>query len=120
MLQVIFEPLFLRLQSPPPKIPITSNEVSKVSDDPSTQCVMCEFVIKTLDSQLSDNATEEEIIKALDEVCDILPDTIKAPCEAFVQQYGPTVIALLLQELDPQQVCMGLLGYKNCHYYALF
>ena len=79
----------------------TSN---KVSADPPVQCVLCEFVIKTLDSQLSDNATEAEIVKALDEVCDILPDTIKATCEGFVQQYGPTVIALLLQELDPQQV----------------
>jgi len=94
-------------KSHPPEVPAVAPG-KKFLADPSTECVLCEFVIKTLDSQLSDNATEEEIVKALDEVCGVLPDTIKAPCEQFVQQYGPTVIALLLQELDPQEVCTKL------------
>lgn len=75
---------------------------------PSTKCVLCEFVIKELDSLLGDNATEKEIIQAVDEVCSELPDTIKETCNTFVNQYGPPVIALLLQELDPQQVCTAI------------
>lgn len=51
---------------------------------------------------------QKEIIDALDKICQSLPDTLKAECEMFVNQYGPTVIALLLQELDPEQVCTKL------------
>ena len=44
---------------------------------------------------------------ALDQVCAILPASLNAECKTFVDQYGPTVIALLLSELDPAQVsCM--------------
>ena len=89
------------------QVPAAPKVSSPAVEDPSTQCVLCEFVIQTLDKQLGDNATEEEIIKALDEVCEALPDTLRESCEQFVSTYGPTVIALLLQELDPQQVRNG-------------
>jgi len=93
-------------KSGPPKVPQPVS--SPVSAGPTVPCELCELVIKYIDSELSDNATEAEIVKAVDEVCDILPDTVKETCEQFVAQYGPTVIALLLQELDPNQVCAKL------------
>jgi len=86
----------------------TQNTKKSTMRAPSTQCVLCEFVIKELDQLIGDNATEKEIIQALDQVCGVLPDTIKETCNQFVNQYGPTVIALLLQELDPQQVCTAI------------
>lgn len=74
-----------------------------VNDD--TKCILCEFVLKEIDSLVSDNATEQEILDALDKVCNILPSSIRAQCVDFINTYGPTVFFLLSHELDPKYVC---------------
>ncbi|XP_020606225.1 prosaposin-like [Orbicella faveolata] len=74
----------------------------------SAECILCEFVMKELDSILQENATQQEIEEALDEVCSLLPDTVKTECEQFVDQYAPAIIAILSQELDPSVVCTTL------------
>lgn len=51
---------------------------------------------------------QEEIIKALDSVCSVMPDTVKKQCEDFVNTYGKAILSLLLSELDPQEVCTTL------------
>lgn len=80
----------------------------------SPQCVMCEFVMREIDGMLTNNATEKEIIAALDKVCSILPSTISDECKGFVDQYGPAVIILLSEELSPALVCstLGLCSSK--------
>jgi saposin len=75
----------------------------------SPECVLCEFIMRELSSLLAKNATEVEIIAALDKVCSLLPSKIEQTCLDFVNTYGPAIIALLRQELDPAQVCT-LLG----------
>jgi saposin len=72
------------------------------------ECVLCEFIMKELQSLLTDNATEAEIIAALDKVCSVMPASVKQPCLDFVNTYGPAIIALLQQELDPAQICTFL------------
>lgn len=73
-----------------------------------TQCVLCEFVMKQLDDMLKANATEAEIEQALEEVCSLLPDTIKQECDDFVKEYGQAVIEMLVQELSPDVICKTL------------
>ncbi|KAK2146551.1 hypothetical protein NP493_3647g00002 [Ridgeia piscesae] len=84
-----------------PKMPVTAPAVPKVKT--TSTCVMCEFVIREIDSLLADNATE-----ALDKVCGLMPDTIKAECIQFVDEYGKAIIAMLEQQLDPKEVCTAL------------
>ncbi|KAK2146550.1 hypothetical protein NP493_3647g00003, partial [Ridgeia piscesae] len=89
-----------------PKMPVTAPAVPKVKT--TSTCVMCEFVIREIDSLLADNATETQIIQALDKVCGLMPDTIKAECIQFVDEYGKAIIAMLEQQLDPKEVCTAL------------
>lgn len=51
---------------------------------------------------------QAEIEKLLEEVCAILPPSIKSQCDAIVTDYGPLIIQFLLQKLSPQQVCAVL------------
>ena len=51
---------------------------------------------------------QAEIEQLLDQVCAILPGDLKQQCDTLVQQYGPIIVQLLLQELDPTQVCTAL------------
>ena len=52
---------------------------------------------------------QAEIIAALDKVCQVLPSSVTQDCLDFVNTYGPAVIALLEQELEPSEIC-AILG----------
>ncbi|PAA81918.1 hypothetical protein BOX15_Mlig034575g1 [Macrostomum lignano] len=72
------------------------------------QCLLCEFVMREVDKQLSQNATQTEIEAALLQVCSVLPQTVRQECDGFVQQYTPIIIQLLVNGLSPQRVCSAL------------
>ncbi|XP_074648494.1 prosaposin-like isoform X2 [Tubulanus polymorphus] len=74
----------------------------------TAQCVACEFVIKTLDGMLTKNATEQQIVRALDRVCTLMPKTVRAECQSYVNAYAPALIQLLASDIDPQQICTFL------------
>lgn len=78
-------------------------------------CELCESVMTYLKKVLKDPKTEEEIKQALDEVCSILPQSLTKQCQDFVNEYTDLIISLLLQEMDPDEVCaaMGLCPKKN-------
>ena len=48
---------------------------------------------------------QEEIVADLEKVCSMMPATIKDDCKDFVDTYGPAVVEMLVQELDPKEVC---------------
>lgn len=62
---------------------------------------MCELKKKLLFQQ-------ENIKKTVAEACGKLPKAISDTCVSFVQSYGDAVIALLIQEIDPKDVCPKL------------
>nr|XP_054773857.1 uncharacterized protein LOC129281952 isoform X4 [Lytechinus pictus] len=73
----------------------------------SIECTVCEFAMSQLDNILSENATQEEIAAALENLCNMLPSTIRQECDAFVTTYEPEIIKLLLT-MSPDQVCAEL------------
>eukprot|EP00918_Siedleckia_nematoides_P099386 GHVU01217426.1.p1 GENE.GHVU01217426.1~~GHVU01217426.1.p1 ORF type:complete len:609 (-),score=77.43 GHVU01217426.1:599-2425(-) len=74
----------------------------------STECIMCEFIMKEVSGLISSNATQSEIVLALDKVCSLLPKTIAAECQDFLNMYGKAILDLLSQELSPEVVCTSL------------
>ncbi|KPP64756.1 hypothetical protein Z043_116870, partial [Scleropages formosus] len=71
----------------------------------SPQCTFCVFIIKKLEEMLPKNRTEDAIIKALEEVCGLLPENYKEQCENFVDKYGKEVIEFLLSSAAPHTIC---------------
>ena len=51
---------------------------------------------------------QQQIIAAVKQVCNHFPTLLKPQCEAFISEYGPQVIELLLQKLSPQIVCAAI------------
>lgn len=92
-------------EATPSRKPV-STPVTRVEASP--QCILCEFVMKEIDDLLSKNATEQEIIAALEKVCSIMPSKVRASCDAFVEEYGKAIIDMLVQELDPSVICTTL------------
>jgi len=81
--------------------------IDKASDD--SACVICEYIISYLDKALKNKTNEDEIKQALEEVCDVLPSSVKDQCDSFVEAYTDMVIQLLTAEVTPKEVC-GYLG----------
>ncbi|MPC46362.1 Prosaposin [Portunus trituberculatus] len=51
---------------------------------------------------------DEEIRQALDNLCSVLPKTVRAECQLFVDTYTDQVIRMLINELTPDQICIEL------------
>jgi len=75
----------------------------KVSD--SVVCAACKYILTEVDKYLSDNATEKEIVKVIEHICNLLPLKIQDVCDAFIEEYGEMVINLLINKYPPEQVC---------------
>ena len=63
------------------------------------------------------NNLQAEIKQVLEKVCSILPDTISQECKDFIANYSKAIIQLLLDRLDPKQVCTAL---KLCSQEKMF
>ena len=88
------------------RVPLRSSQ-PPVSDDP--QCVVCEFVMTKLESELKDKSTRDEIRAAVESICTKLPNSISKQCTAFVEQYADLIITLI-DTVPPKEICiqMGL------------
>ncbi|XP_028278906.1 prosaposin isoform X2 [Parambassis ranga] len=93
---------------PATKVDATEKSESMVRVRDSPTCSICEFVMKQLESMLEDQATEEEVIQAVEKVCTLLPSTLSAQCKDLIETYGQAIIELLVQQADPKTVCTVL------------
>ncbi|XP_035780742.1 uncharacterized protein LOC118460493 [Anopheles albimanus] len=71
-------------------------------------CTLCEYFMHFVQEALSEPANEDEIKHVVGTTCDRLPSSIRGECHNFVDLYGDAVIALLIQSMDPRQVCPTL------------
>jgi len=75
------------------------------TDKASELCVICEFVMSTAEEYLTGNETEHEIILFVENVCFLLPKTVRSECDDLIATYGPEIIELLVQKEPPAVIC---------------
>lgn len=100
------------------------NEIESSSVEDSPQCVLCEFVMKEIEDQLQNKATDvrtwkvlmiektnffsdfqKEIEQTVRYICNKMPSSVSKQCNDFVDQYGDAVIQLLIETLKPNEIC---------------
>jgi len=74
----------------------------------STQCSLCIYLAQTVDGLLKENKTEEQVTQELLLACNLFPSKLKDQCSAFINEYGPYIVQLLANELDPETTCVAL------------
>lgn len=74
-----------------------------VVKEPPT-CVLCEFVMTKLEADLKNKTTQDEIKKAIENVCHHMPKTVSQSCEKFVEQYASAIIAMI-GSVPPKEIC---------------
>ena len=72
------------------------------------ECQGCQYALHFVQDQLTSPETQGEVKNLLKKVCDILPATYAKNCEAFVNEYGSSLLVLLAQEIDPSVLCYEL------------
>ncbi|KAK5853837.1 hypothetical protein PBY51_014961 [Eleginops maclovinus] len=74
----------------------------RVRDTPG--CTICELVMKQLELMLEEQESQE-VINAVEKVCNYLPRALSTQCKDLVETYGQAIIELMLQQADPKTVC---------------
>lgn len=84
------------------------NKLSKntESDNSHSECVLCEFAVNLLSRLIQKNSTEEQVFDSLKKVCNKeMPSNLRTECNTLVDQYGPQMITLIINDLDAGTVC---------------
>ncbi|KAL6260537.1 hypothetical protein P5V15_008060 [Pogonomyrmex californicus] len=68
-------------------------------------CTLCEYLLHYIQDSLTNPVNEEKVKHFLGEVCTKVPSSIEGECQEFINTYGDAVVAILVQEIDPSQVC---------------
>ncbi|CAO1430462.1 unnamed protein product [Diamesa serratosioi] len=83
-------------------VSVESKEVDELKDTP--ECVICEFVMTKLESELKDKTSRDEIKKTIENICTKMPKSITKQCTKFVDQYAE-LIFILIDTMPPKSVC---------------
>jgi len=67
-------------------------------------CNVCELVVSVTEKYIQNNATEAEIIQALDTLCLQIP-VVGQECVTVVNNYTPQIINWIVTKENPQQFC---------------
>jgi saposin len=73
--------------------------------DSSQQCIMCKFMVSMVEDQIKDGATEEQIVKVLEGICDYMATSVQPICRQIVETGVPEIIDLVLKKFNPHEVC---------------
>jgi saposin len=76
-----------------------------VSTQAQSPCSICEIVVGYIDAELANNATNEEIVNGLDDMCTKYIPIYTDDCKVFVNQYEPVIVAWILNDESPDQFC---------------
>jgi len=80
-----------------------SQIITKVGN--GVACEICKAIISQIDKLVGANASVSQIVAAVEKVCSILPSSLKGTCDSFIEEYGPMVIAFLINKYPASQIC---------------
>lgn len=84
---------------------VPSNETRLPNESNPINCQICKKIVKIIQRQLKDNATDQQIVNVLEEVCEILPSKDKSSCQSVVSNYANKLIEILTQDIDSDTAC---------------
>lgn len=74
----------------------------EISEEP--QCVLCEFIMTKLQSELNDTTVDANIKNTLRNICSKLPSTVGKQCTQFID-YNFDMIIVLIGIMKPENMC---------------
>jgi hypothetical protein len=85
----------------------SESEIESIDDSNST-CILCEYVMNILSNYIHRQSTEDEIEENLQKICNQIPSILQNQCHEYIDNYGPAIISILLQDFDLSTICHKL------------
>ncbi|KAL3279381.1 hypothetical protein HHI36_016891 [Cryptolaemus montrouzieri] len=86
-------------------IAVDNGQVNSYEQVGNVECVFCKFMMREIEYFLQNRNNEDEIIDIVQNICKVMPEVISKDCNNFVNQYGNTIIQLLIETLEPSDIC---------------
>ncbi|CAF4491466.1 unnamed protein product, partial [Rotaria socialis] len=86
----------------------SEDEETDLLKDSNSTCILCEYTMKILSNYIHQNSTEQEIEQSLEKICNQMPVTLQKQCHELVDNYGPPIIAVLINDFDLSAICRKL------------
>lgn len=102
---LVFFALVLCIASPSLALPAKTGTDLLASKGNDITCEFCTFAINELAKMLISNSTEQDVIKALDFLCNELPPADAQTCKDFVQEFGVAIVEFIYKELNATDIC---------------
>lgn len=83
-------------------------QTHEITMDSNSTCILCEYMMKILSNYIHQQSTEQEIEQSLEKVCNDMPSTLRNQCHDLVENYGPSIISVLIGQFDPLSICQKL------------
>jgi len=71
-------------------------------------CIPCQTAIGLLESVITENTTETQILEFLEQYCNLLPSPYNQACIQGIADNGPAIIQQLVNAENPMIVCQQL------------
>lgn len=71
-------------------------------------CSPCEGVVSMIESYITENTTETQILQALESLCNLIPGSFGQECVQAIANNGPAIIQQILNMENPKTVCTQL------------
>lgn len=68
------------------------------------ECVICEFVMKKLENELSDKSDKEVVINTVKNICHLMPHSVAKSCKNFIDNYFDMIV-LMIETMKPSEIC---------------
>ncbi|CAF3582670.1 unnamed protein product [Rotaria socialis] len=89
-------------------LPTKATEETDLLKDSNSTCILCEYTMKILSNYIHQNSTEQEIEQSLEKICNQMPVTLQKQCHELIDNYGPPIIAVLINDFDLSTICRKL------------
>lgn len=100
-----------RKHSPLRRLPLTNQWLDRERQPPNVRanegCILCEFVMTKLEADMGNKKTQDEIRKAVENICTVMPKSVRAPCTKFIDNYTELILTLLATT-PPAKICEQL------------
>ncbi|KAL3143002.1 hypothetical protein ABBQ38_003281 [Trebouxia sp. C0009 RCD-2024] len=88
---------------------VTNPTLKAVLGDNEEKCDTCKLIVTQVATMLRNPETQKEILEYAHDACHVFPG-FEDQCEMYVNMYGPLVMGIIQQYLQPDAMC-GRLGF---------
>jgi len=87
---------------------------SNVKGSTITTCAVCTDILSFVKTLVGAKTTQTEVEQVLKYVCSLMPSGITTECTDFVEAFGPELIQLIDDEIDPTVLCKVTHLFQLC------